>query len=210
MGRAWVTAFAIGLGAGFASGAGATDLGLRLESGGQSAVTVAPGAAVAWSAVGELSDNASDGLALFAFDLQWSGGALAPAATPVTSPMTSFARPLGLANPAGFGGTPGGVGRLLQVGGAQNTIDNTFAPYPTGGVVTGVGAPGQPVVLAAGQLTAPTTPGTYTLAASNVVANVIRPGQTGATFWRVDKASAGTVTPLVVTVGSGAAGRRTR
>jgi hypothetical protein len=208
MRRAWVRAFAIVLGASVASPVAATNLDLRIESGGQAAVTVAPGAAVPWSAVGQLSDGANEGLALFAFDLQWTGGALAPASAPSTSPMTSFARPLGLANPAGFGGTPGGVGRLIQVGGAQNTIQNTFAPFPSGSVVTDVAAPGQPVVLASGQLTAPMTPGTYTLAASNLIANVIREGETGATFWRVDKASAGTVTALVVNVGSGSVRRK--
>ena len=149
-----------------------------------------------------MSDNANEGLALFAFDLEWSGGPLAPAATPVTHPMLDFARPLGLENPAGFGGTPSG-GRLLQVGGAQNTINNTFAPFPGGGVVTGVAWPGQPVVLATGKLTAPVTPGTYSLVASNLVANVIRQGETGDPFWRVVKAAPGTFTSLVVQVGGG-------
>ena len=121
--------------------------------------------------------------------------------------MLSFTRPAGLTNPAGFGGTVVG-GQLRQVGGAQNTIKNTFAPYPNGTVVTGVAAAGAPVTLASGQLTAPVAPGTYTLTPSGVVANVIRQGETGTPFWHVDRANAGTVQSLVVQVSSSATGRR--
>ena len=70
-----------------------------------------------------------------------SGGS--KAATPTTNPIMNFARPAGINNPAGFGGTPS-AGRLLQVGGAQNTMNSSFAPYPIGTVITGVGLPAQP------------------------------------------------------------------
>lgn len=177
----------------------ATNLDLRVESGGLTTVTVSPGATVPYDVVGALRDDASDGLAGFSFDLAFSGGPLVPADEPASAPMLSFDRPDGLTNPAGFGGTVV-MGRLVQVGGAQNTIANTFAPYPSGNVVTDVAQLGQPVVLVSGQLTAPTTPGSYVLAASKVVANVIRQGATGVPFWPVDKATPGKLTPLVVQV----------
>ncbi len=185
----------------------ATNLNVRVQSGGSSAVTVPPGATVNWVVVGELSDNLNAGLALFSVDLSWTGGPLAPAASPAALPMSNFNRPAGVTNPAGFGGTPVG-GQLRQVGGAQNTIKNTFAPYPDGTVVTGVAAAGAPVTLASGQLTAPVAPGTYILSPSVLVANVIRQGETGTPFWHVDRANAGSVQSLVVQVSSPVTGRR--
>jgi hypothetical protein len=192
---------------GAATSAFATNLNVRVQSGGSSSVTVPPGATVNWAVVGELSDNLNLGLALFSVDLAWSGGPLAPAANPTSGPMVNFARPAGLTNPAGFGGTVLG-GQLRQVGGAQNTINNTFAPFPLGTVITGVAASGAPVTLASGQLTAPVTPGSYTLTPSGVVANVIRQGETGTPFWHVDRANAGTVQSLVVQVSSSVTGHR--
>jgi hypothetical protein len=185
----------------------ATNLNVRVQSGGTSAVTVPPGAVVNWTVVGELSDNVNAGLALFSVDLAWTGGPLTQAVNPTSGPMLNFTRPAGLTNPAGFGGTVVS-GQLRQVGGAQNTIKNTFAPFPNGTVVTGIAAAGAPVTLANGQLTAPVTPGTYTLSASGLVANVIRQGDTGTPFWHVDKANAGTNQSLVVQVSSSATIRR--
>jgi hypothetical protein len=202
-----------GLGAALVFGATApafaTNLNVRVQSGGSSAVTVPPGATVNWAVVGELSDNLNAGLALFALDLTWSGGPLTQAANPTSGPMVNFTRPAGLTNPAGFGGTVVG-GQLRQVGGAQNTIMNSFAPFPNGTVVTGIAAQGAPVTLASGQLVAPVAPGTYTLAPSAVVANVIRQGETGTPLWHVDRANAGTVQSLVVQVSPAANDTRRR
>ena len=192
-------AFAFVLGA--AAPSLATNLNLTIQSGGLTTVTVLPGATVNYNVVGVLNDAASDGLAGFSFDLNFTGGPLPKAAEPTTAPMTSFDKPAGLTNPAGFGGTVS-AGKLVQVGGAQNTIVNTFAPYPNGNVVTDVAQIGQALTLVTGQLTAPVIPGTYTLFASAVVANVIRQGQTGVPFWAVDKALPGTLTPLTVIVSS--------
>jgi len=208
-GRWAAGAFAMILGVGFALPAGATNLNVRLESGGSNLITVAPGTVVNWAAIGTLSDNANEGLALFSMDLSWSGGALPQAAAPTTNPMLNFARPAGVNNPAGFGGTMS-AGRLLQVGGAQNTINSSFAPYPIGTVITGVAWPGQSATLVTGQLTAPLVAGTYSLSASNVVANVIRQGETGSPFWHVDKAGVGSMTFLIVQVTSDVPGARDR
>jgi hypothetical protein len=123
------------------------------------------------------------------------------AAEPSSAPMLSFDKPAGVTNPAGFGGTVA-AGKLVQVGGAQNTIANVFAPYPNGTVVVDVAQLGQAVTLVTGQLTAPVTPGTYTLSMSAVVATVIRQGETGVPFWRVETAPPGTLTPLTVIVSS--------
>jgi hypothetical protein len=180
----------------------ATGLNLSLQSGGSNTVTVLPGTLVTYNVVGVLSDSASDGLAAFSLDLSFTGGALPKADEPVAAPMTSFDRPAGLTNPAGFGGTVAGS-NVVQVGGAQNTIANVFAPYPNGNVVVDVAQQGQALPLVIGQLTAPIIPGTYILTASNVAANVIRQGSNGIPFWQVDKTTPGTVTPLTVVVSPG-------
>jgi hypothetical protein len=177
----------------------ATNLNLSVQSGGSNVVTVLPGDNVPYSVLGELSDAASDGLAGFSINLSFTGGPLAAADVPSGPPMTSFNRPLGLTNPAGFGGTVA-AGVLMQVGGAQNTIKNVFAPYPNGSVVTGVAQLGQPLALVTGHLTAPVAQGTYRLVPSRLSANVIQTGQTGNPFWRVDQALPGTLTPLTVIV----------
>lgn len=177
----------------------ASDLGLRVESAGQVTVKVGPGDTVAYDVVGELSDNLNEGLAMFSLDLAFSGGPLLPASAPATSPMVNFDKPAGLTNPAGFGGTPV-AGVLRQVGGAQNTIANFIAPYPLGTIVMGVAQNGGPDVLVSGSLTTPYKVGTYLVTPSGVLANVIRQGETGVPFWRVDPAGLGAVTPLNVTV----------
>jgi hypothetical protein len=179
--------------------AAATDLNLSVESGGTNAIVVAPGDSVNWSVVGALSDGANEGLAFFVFDVSFDGGSLTQAGAPTSAPMTSFDSPLGLVNPAGFGGTVY-AGDLIQVGGAQNTINNTFAAEPIGTVLPGVASPGAAETLVTGSLTAPVAPGTYTLSLGNVMANVIRQGETGSPFWAVDAAGVGTVTDLTIEV----------
>jgi hypothetical protein len=193
-----------------APGLHATDLDVRVRSGGLASVQVAPGASVPFALIGELTDAASDGLALFSLDLGWDGAtALTPAASPAGAPMTSFAVPNGVNNPQGFGGVaiPGG---LRQIGGGQNTLNNSFGPYPVGSVAVGVAQPGAAVTLATGSLTAPLTPGNYTLSVTRVVANVITAGATGIPVWRVAPAGAGTLSSLVVQVQSLAASRARR
>lgn len=182
-----------------AGSARATDLNLRVESYGKHLYKAFPGEVVRYHVTGLLSDGASQGLAMYAFDLEFEGGALPQADAPTASPMTNFASPLGLNNPAGFGGTQIDM-RLVQVGGAQNTIRNQFAPQPTGTVITGVAQPGERALLATGTLTAPLVPGDYFLAVENVVANVIRAGETGDPFWRVDPAGRGVGSPLTIRV----------
>jgi len=182
-----------------ASMASASDLNLNIQTHALNHVEVGPGQPIAYTITGELSDNASDGLAMFAFDLSWGGGFLGQAAVPVADPMKRFANPEGLNNPAGFGGTPKN-GRLFQIGGAQNTINNTVAPVPNGTVLTQVAQHGSPVVLVTGQFTTSYRCGTYTLAATNMFGNVIRQGETGTPFWHVDPCGAGTIQNLVIDV----------
>lgn len=179
--------------------AAASDLNLSIESGGSNTVTVPPCSTVNYSVVGELSDNLNEGLALFVFNLAFNGGDLTPANAPNSAPMLNFATPLGINNPQGFGGVVMN-GNLHQIGGGQNTINNTFAAAPSGAVLTGVAQPGSPEVLATGSLTSPDKPGTYTLAVFNVAANVIRQGESGFPFWAVDKADPGTLTFLTIVV----------
>jgi len=179
--------------------AAATDLNLSAESGGQNKVVVTPGATVNYAIVGELSNGGSLGLAMVSFDLSFTGGPLTQADAPSGQPMANFAAPLGLNNPAGFGGTVSD-GHLVQVGGAQNTILNVFAQLPVGSVVTGITQPGAPQVIATGTLTAPTHVGTYTLDIDNVMGNVVRSGETGVPFWAVDPAGVGNKTSLTIEV----------
>jgi subtilisin-like proprotein convertase family protein len=181
-------------------GASAADLNLSVRSDNASTITAGPGAEVAYVVYGVLTDTANEGLALFMFDLEFDGGPLLPALSPTDSPLDHFATDKGINNPAGFGGTPID-GRLVQVGGGQNTIGNTvdLAPYPIGDVVTGIGH--TDIILVAGTLTAPPEPGTYTLTATNTIANVIKAGETGDDpFWETEAAGAGTVTTLTIEV----------
>ena len=186
------------------SAALAIDLNVQITSGGMSSVTVSPGDAVAYQITGELSDDPSEGLAFVLFDLTFSDVATAMPQVSAGATMSAFEIPEGLTNPlpVGFGGTQQG-NVLIQVGGAQNTISNTstYAPYPIGGVVTGIGAYGSPVVIATGSLTAPSTEDTYTLDVGNVLAAVIADGEDGTgEFWAVESAEVGTVGGLSITV----------
>ncbi|MEK6676457.1 MAG: hypothetical protein AABZ47_12500, partial [Planctomycetota bacterium] len=181
----------------------AADLSLTARSNGSSSIQVAPGAVVNYEIIGELSGSANGGLALFGVDVSFSGGPLQQANEPASPPMDNFVssptNTKGLANPAGYGGTlQNGV--LRQVGGAQNTINNVVgnAPFPTGMVIEDVAI--TPQVLCAGSLTAPMTPGMYTLTLSNVFANVIKDGETGTPFYKTEQAGVGNITNLSIEV----------
>lgn len=179
--------------------ASATDFQLRIKSNGNQRIRTTPGSVINYTAVGELSDNQNEGLAMFSFDLNYTGGSLTPLAAPSSFPMQNFAKPLGVNNPAGFGGTVKGNG-LVQIGGAQNTINNFFAEYPSGSVITGVAKPGQPATLGSGSITAPYQVGNYRLSPTSVFANVIRQGETGTPVWKVDAASPRPVQDLEIEV----------
>lgn len=188
------------------SAALATDLNLTCTINGQSNPTLAPGAVVNYVITGVLSDSANEGLALVGFDLEFDGGALSQAAEPTTLPMTNFARPDGITNPAGFGGTVIG-GKLIQVGGGQNTIKNTpaNAPFPIGSVITDLAQPGSPLQIVSGSLTVPGSGGPYTLAVKNGFANVIKQGETGTVFYATEAVGMVTAVDCVITVSSCAA-----
>lgn len=87
----------------------ATDLNLRAVSGGSNSIVVAPGAEVSYEILGLLSSNTDNqGLALFGFDVGFSGGALGALSCP--SGVASFVIPEGINNPDGCGGTLGVTG----------------------------------------------------------------------------------------------------
>ncbi|QDV06669.1 hypothetical protein Poly30_21840 [Planctomycetes bacterium Poly30] len=164
---------------------------------GDSTVYALPGDVVAYAVTGQLGGEANQGLAMFAFDLSFSGGALTQASAPASGALAQFVSPLGFNNPEGFGGTVRG-GDLLQVGGAMNTIANMFAPSPSGTVTTGI-ASGMPEVLATGSLTAPTAPGTYQLTLANPFANALNTLQP-AGFWSVKPVEPADPSPLTLVV----------
>lgn len=164
---------------------------------GDSTVFVMAGDTVEYSVVAQLGGDANQGLAMFALDLGYNGGSLTQAAPPSSGSLAQFVAPLGVNNPEGFGGTVRG-GNLLQIGGAMNTIANTFAPVPIGMVTTGI-AQGADEVLATGSLTAPAAAGTYTLSVSNVFANALDMLQPGG-FWSVEPVDAAAPTALTVVV----------
>ena len=172
------------------------DLDVR-SSAGQQTVFLSPGESIDYEVAGELAGDPSEGLAMFAFDLAYSGGSLDQVVPPASGPLLEFVAPLGFNNPEGFGGTQRG-GDLLQVGGAMNTIANTFAPAPSGVVATGVGNGGD-VVLATGTLTAPAQPGTFEVTISNVFANALDELDP-AGFWRVQPVEAAGLDGLTVVV----------
>lgn len=189
---------------GLAVSARATDLNLWIVSGGMDSISVSPGATVDYAVMAELGDAENEGLALIGFDLSCTCGVLPQADTPTTEPMKNFAigtESLGINNPAGYGGTL--LGDVLkQVGGGQNTINNDVgnAPYPIGGVITGVAQPGSPVAVATGSFTAPTIPGVYQVIATNVFGNAIVMSETGDPFYKTFQLDPGTSLPLTVTV----------
>jgi len=124
----------------------------------------------------ELSGDASEGLALWGVTVDAD---LTPIAITAPAGMSSFVKNDGLTNPAGYGGTLIGDA-YVQVGGAQNTINNSGTPnYPTGTVVTGIGNGGAYLV-AEGSFTMPATDVTITLA--DCFANVILSGETGPVY----------------------------
>lgn len=182
-----------------AAGSAQVALNLSVVSGGQNVITAAPGSTVTFEIRGELANSQNLGLAMFSFDLSYSGGPLSPLTRPSALPMNHFDRPLGFTNPAGFGGTLSG-GALLQVGGAQNTFNASLAPFPNGPVIQQVAWPSQAAVLATGTLVVPMAPGSSTVSLSNVFANVLRQGQSGANFWAVDPVQVGTLAPLIIDV----------
>ena len=205
-------------------------LNLWVKAGGETAITVGPSCLVPYYVVGELTDVSNMGLALAGFDLEFNGGDLAQASAPTSTAMGNFVIPDGITNPAGYGGTLID-GKLVQVGGGQNTIMNgqvectttddcptgsecddvppppwfcePVADFPVGTVITGIAQFGYPELLVAGELTAPAGDGVYTLQATNLFANVIKPGQDGNPFWATEAADPGTLTPLSITVLTG-------
>lgn len=187
---------------------GLTTLTLSIEHQGRNLIIVEPGTAIGYEVVGLLSDDANEGLALFAATLMFSGGDLTPADEPTgtptpecDNPMINFSMPWGITNPTGFGGTMID-GDLVQVGGGQNTINNIpdNAPFPIGPVLTGVAQPSGcgPVVLITGTVTAPMEVGSYTLTAMDAFANVIKNGETGEPFWATEAVEIGEMTPLII------------
>jgi len=182
----------------------ASSLEVSVKSDDSNYIVVPPGAEVTYCVDGVLSDIDNRGLALFFFDLEFSGGQLTPAFTPLDAPMSYFAQDLGFSNPQGYGGTVSD-GKLLQVGGGQNTIKSNsgYAPYPVGSITQDIGH--DQVTLVTGQVTAPMEPGIYTLQLSNLTSSVIKPGRTlpDNAYWRVWPAEAGDITPLTIEVLSG-------
>lgn len=181
-----------------ATHATASDVALEVRSNGATAITAAPGSVIPFDVNVELCDASTLGLAAISADLTYDGGTLQPFAEPTQQPLVNFASPLGLANPQGFGGTSID-GDLIQVGGAQNTINQGFAAQPTGVVALGVAQPGSGEVLGSGALLVPNTPGTYTVTSIRARANVIPAGASGVPFWEVEPVDV-VVTPLIITV----------
>lgn len=193
-----------------AAGTPTTLLHLTIESGGSNAITVAPEGEVHYEITGVLSNDANQGLALVGMTLVFDGGDLPQADEPTgeptpgcDNPMINFTKPWGITNPAGYGGTIIN-GDLVQVGGGQNTINNTpgNAPFPIGPVLTGVAQPGGcgPAVLVTGTFPAPEIEGAYTLMAIDVFGNVITEDATGDEYWQVEALGVGNVTPLSIAV----------
>ncbi|MDG1050351.1 MAG: hypothetical protein P8R46_09105 [Planctomycetota bacterium] len=180
----------------FAAPVGAqVTLDLQIRSGGAPVVSVMPGEVVSFSVEAQLGGDPSQGLAMFSVDLDHDGGPLSPVLP--SAAAAPFDSPMGLTNPAGFGGTLRG-GALLQVGGAMNTINNQFAAAPLGAVVTGV-ALTVPEVLATGSLVAPSSAGVYTVSARNLFANALdAPAPAG--HWEVLPVEPGAIEPLTLLV----------
>ncbi|MFQ5590643.1 MAG: hypothetical protein ACE5HE_05740 [Phycisphaerae bacterium] len=226
----------------FASAASGANLNVSVKSGGLSEITVNTGDSVPYSVMGQLDTDADNrGLALVGFDLELVDEATGLQAAPLTKAdiptsqeMLNFAVPLGINNPDesqpgdGFGGTVSN-GKLLQCGGAQNTINNTVdctvdsdcpgssnlcdpttltctasAPFPTATTVfENLGH--TEIELLKGTLTAPGVEGRYILQLSELFANVISTTQNSPDFLASEAAGVGTISNLIINVTSGCA-----
>lgn len=205
----------------------ATDVALTVQAQGfeSSAIVVGPGCGISYRVMAELGDADNQGLAAIAFDLEFSGGVLAPGESPSDPPMTAFAPPNGLSNPGGFGGTPEGAG-LLQVGGAQNVVMHgqwscetdddcpggascdsgmcaAIPGLPLGSVVPDIGYPGSAVEIVTGSLITPAAPGVYDLLVAAPAASVLGLGATGRGYWPSEAAAIGPLVGLSITVEPG-------
>jgi hypothetical protein len=166
-------------------------LTLRLEAGGgECAIQARCGATIPFQIIGELSDGNNDGLGMFGLTLAFDGGAIPhveqPSGDPsCENPMANFVQPLGFTEPNGFGGTLVN-GKLVHVGGGQNTFNN-MVDWPVGEVIPGVAQASGcgPAALVTGSVTAPSTPGTYTLRVENTFATAIKKGASGEVYWPV-------------------------
>ncbi|MHC4696270.1 MAG: hypothetical protein ACYTFA_05975 [Planctomycetota bacterium] len=246
MKRILVLTLAVGF---FASAALGANLNVRVLSGSDSEITVAPGDTVNYRVVGQLSDAGNQGVALVGFTLElWDvdGGAQAAPLTkadiPMADPMLNFRIPEGINNPDaavegdGYAGTESG-GKLLQCGGAQNTIHNTVgcttdddcpgasnlcdpvtfecsasAPFPVGTVILNVARDAEEEFLT-GSLTIP--PGaalgsTYELRLTELFANAISTDQPSLPdFHTTEDAPAGTIGNLTINISACAAATAT-
>jgi len=179
---------------------------------------VTPGATIDYEVIGTLNPATGHlGLALFGFNLVYSGGDLqqgnSPAGWSANTPpdltcgtaIANFKKPWGITNPAGLEGTIIN-GDLVQVGGGMNTIKNVdSAEFPVGPVKTGVAQPMPqgcgPATLLTGSFVAPQAEGMYTLSATEMFFNVIAPNQNGTEeFYATLAGTPGTSTPLTINV----------
>ncbi len=216
-----------------AAGAHAANFDLKVQTAnGQSSITVPVNSTLKYRLLATVDQtpplSASDGLALWSCDLTLEGSptvTLPPANCPSQgAAVGSFDAPRGVANPkltstdpnclSDYGGTrdqSGAVNKLVQLGGAQNTIRNvgsTDAPYPSATtIVTNFavvdGTINTPQIVAVGTITFGSA-GTYTLTASNVLANVIRDGEAGTVFYKTERVANVSTTSLSITVSSSA------
>ena len=142
--------------------------------------------------VGQLSDTNNEGLAAVGLDLslEFNGAQVDinsyTIAVTAGTGMDAFVKDRGLTNPAGYGGTAVG-NKLVQIGGAQDTINNagSVAPFPAGPVETGVGHTA--VTLAHVAITLVDNPdvgaaNAYTFQVDQVFGNVITLGETGPVY----------------------------
>jgi hypothetical protein len=167
-----------------AYGAGTVTLSLTSPSNG---LLLPPGSSVAWTITASVSSGDNLGLAMISVDLAQSASNPAffdiPPAQGVPSGMACFDRSGGISNPppggqaSGYCGTRVGTAgqrNLVQIGGAQNVFGASFGGIGTDvDVDQGIGQGPQGQVIAAGVLTAPSAPGSYTFSIQNAIANTL-------------------------------------
>lgn len=197
-----------------ASVASAATVTLSLSSP-QNGLEVGPCSSVTWTISYTVSTGDNAGLALLACDLSQGDNNPVrfdlPPAAGVPAAMTNFARPAGISNPNGYGGSQRGTAgqrNLVQIGGGQNTF-GTARPAGTGiaesaNVVAGLGQSGS-VVLATGSFTAPATQGAYTFSINNAVANVLQQRNNPPAFSPVIESSVMLAAPTITITVNGQA-----
>jgi hypothetical protein len=185
------------------------ELHIRVESGGQSEITVPPGFPVEYEIIGELSADSNVTLSSVCFELCRVGFDTGPESPPIAPPIGGDASPLEpMKSLSGTELSEVFVVDLWPVDLMSDMLTQLFGlPVPTKNqAAEGPAGGGYEVVLASGIANVPQRPGSCRLAAKPVYAHAVvaRPGMDGVGRWQTVLVEGGGLSDLSITVSPGA------